>query len=422
VPGPRHTRRAVAALTAAASLFGLCVALAAPAGAATFVTTNARRAVAYANARGERAAVAVLDTRTGKFYGAGPYNRQLATESVVKVFIATRLLLTGKMHGSVEKIAYKMITRSDDRSANALYGLAGGDGVEPWIERHYHLPHLGSRPSRGGWWGNTHVTAKGLVRFYAKVKADRRVGPWLLHAMRHATRYGSDGTYQYFGIPAAAGRPFAIKQGWGADSNCSCVSVFNSTGFVQHDRFAVAMLTSGGSYGRHAMTTLNGMARRLMPGGHLDSTWHNPVLKVSTTRLSKGIAHFAGYTYDRDAPARRLTVSVYDNGDLVLRRPTDRMRSGVNQHNHLTGRHGFDIRVSLADGVHHLVLRVVNVKAGTHGRSVHHTWRVGRPSGTPTPPPTTPPPTTTPPTTTLRTSTPPAASVSPVAAGGIPAP
>jgi len=156
--------RAVGGLCAAALTVGLAAVVTAPPAQAAFITSNAQRAVNYAVARGERAAVAVLDTETGSFYGAGSYNALMPTESVVKVFIATRLLLTGKMHGSVARTAYKMITQSDDASATALYGRVGGDGLVPWVARHYHLPSLGSAFAHFGfnaassdyavWWPN----------------------------------------------------------------------------------------------------------------------------------------------------------------------------------------------------------------------------------------------------------------------------
>jgi len=93
------------------------------------VNVAAKRAVRYARAHGVKAAVAVLDLKTGKFYGAGNYNSVYGSASVAKLFVATKLLLTGQMHGSIARTAYKMITRSDDDAMNALLPLAGGPSV-----------------------------------------------------------------------------------------------------------------------------------------------------------------------------------------------------------------------------------------------------------------------------------------------------
>jgi hypothetical protein len=244
------------------------IAFAPPAEAATR-TTVLKSAAAYGPAHGYKVGIAVYDTKTNKVYGSGSYKSTFASESVIKAMIATRLLLQGRMHGTTAKRAYKMITRSDDAIASSFYGSVGGDGLINWIKRHYHVPDLGSPPHRAGWWGNTHITAIGLVKFYAKVKKDRRVGPWLLNAMHHATKYGSDGTYQYFGIPSAT-KGFAVKQGWGIDyDDWSRSADFNTTGFVNGDRYAVAILARGRSrsYGKWIGNTLTQTARRLLPGG-----------------------------------------------------------------------------------------------------------------------------------------------------------
>ncbi|HST47387.1 hypothetical protein [Jatrophihabitans sp.] len=223
----------------------------------------------YATARGYRVGVAVLDTRTGTLWGADEHASLFASESVVKVFIATRLLLDRQLTGDLAETAYRMIARSDDGAADALYGYAGGDDVLPWLAAHYDIPDLGSPPSLAGWWSNTHISATGLVRFYAKVKADPVVWPWLSKAMHAATEYGSDGTYQFFGLKQADPGA-AIKQGWGQDDDdWSASSDFNSTGFVDSDRYAVAILVKGPSWqynsGTPAMVT--SVARMLMPGG-----------------------------------------------------------------------------------------------------------------------------------------------------------
>ena len=228
-----------------------------------------RAAVRSATSRGYQAGVAVVDTSTGKLWAAGDYNDLFASESVVKVFIATRLLVSKRMKGDTADSAYRMITRSDDGAASALYGLAGGDGVVPWIAKHYGISNLGTPPTRPGWWGNTHITAAGMARFYAKVKADPLVWPWLSKAMHRATEYGSDGTYQFFGLKQAD-RNAAIKQGWGQDDDdWGNASDFNSTGYVNSDRYAVAILVKGPpwEYNRGTPAAVTRIAKALMPGG-----------------------------------------------------------------------------------------------------------------------------------------------------------
>ncbi|HEX3336094.1 MAG TPA: IPT/TIG domain-containing protein, partial [Jatrophihabitans sp.] len=239
-----------------------------PSGAVTRGAALAN-AASYASSHGYHVGISVYDTKTHRLYGSGWHSGTFASESVVKVFIATRLLVSGRMHGTTAARAYKMITQSDDAIATAFYGSVGGDSLITWIKNHYHVPSLGSPPRRAGWWGNTHITPDGLVRLYAKLKADDKVRPWLLNAMHHATKYGSDGTYQFFGLPSATTHA-AIKQGWGNDYDDGARSAdFNTTGFVNGDRYAVAILARGpiSTYGGRIGGMLTRIARLLLPGG-----------------------------------------------------------------------------------------------------------------------------------------------------------
>ena len=161
-------------------------------------------AVAAANQQGYRSAVAVLDMDGGGYWTAGDPDATYSSESLIKLFVATRLLADGNMSGFNETTAYKMITQSDDASANTLYGRTGGDANITWVEQRYGIPWLGSPPPQSGYWGATPVTAHGMVSFYAAVRADPVVWPWLSNAIHNATPYGSDGFYQFFGIPSAA--------------------------------------------------------------------------------------------------------------------------------------------------------------------------------------------------------------------------
>jgi hypothetical protein len=52
--------------------------------------------VAYASGKGERSAAVVLDSETGAYAAAGDGSAPFATAGVVKVFLATSLLLTGR--------------------------------------------------------------------------------------------------------------------------------------------------------------------------------------------------------------------------------------------------------------------------------------------------------------------------------------
>jgi hypothetical protein len=231
-------RLAMGALVA--TCFGL-VAGAQPAQAAP--ASPAASAAGIAHDHGDRTGVAILDLTTGAYSGAGEDTAAFSSESVVKVFIAARLLQTGQMHGPTAATAYRMITASDDADATALYARAGGDAVVSLVAAHYGIADLGAPPSVPGRWGLTRITARGLVHFYAAVAKDPVVGPWLRNAMSHTSRIAADGTDQFFGLPSAV--PGAVKQGWGHDGVASGHAVLNSTGYVEGGLVAVAILTSG---------------------------------------------------------------------------------------------------------------------------------------------------------------------------------
>ena len=235
---------------------------------------NAVKAAARTGAnQGLRVAVAVVVLTTGSCQMAGDTD-EFATASVVKVMIAAKLLASGQMAGQTARLAYSMITRSDDDAADVLWVQAGGTHLEPWVEDHYDLPDLGSPNDIPGRWGNTHVTALGLARLYAKLRDDPVVWPWLGDAMHHTATVAKDGTDQVFGLAALAPTA-AVKQGWANGSADDPEdAVVNSTGYLAAERYAVVLLTEGrgnvsgcNSHGFHAgqAAIVTAMAHALSP-------------------------------------------------------------------------------------------------------------------------------------------------------------
>jgi hypothetical protein len=258
---------------------------AAPAGATTS-TSVVTAAANYAQSSGYFAGIAVFDTVTGRTFTGGHPNQPFLSASVVKVLIATRLLLAGRMSGRTAQLAYRMITLSDNDATNVLYPEAGGDGLEPWLAHHYNISDLGEPPAEVGAWGFTRLIPLGLARFYAKVKKDARVGPWLLNAMHHAQHYSAAGEYQWWGIPSATTNA-AVKQGWNLGFGHANV---NSTGFVNRDRYAVAIMTRGptSSYMTAISRMITHAARLLLPGGQF------PPPPPTITQLSPSAAPLGG--------------------------------------------------------------------------------------------------------------------------------
>ncbi len=345
----------IAVLAVSTLAFGVQLTAAGSAGAS--ISSSAAAAAALASAKGYRTGVAVLDLKTGEYVGAGEDTASFASESVAKILIATELLATGQMTGATETTAYQMITESDDDDADALYGLAGGDNVINLVAARYNIPFLGTAPSEAGWWGNTEINAKGMVYLYAAIAKDPTVGPWLMNAMANTTEYGEDGTYQFFGIPSAT-TGAAIKQGWGDDGNDSPNAVFNSTGYVDDDTYAVAILTDGSSstYGSAISAMVTAEAQALMPGGKLDDpAAHNPQLSALTAHATGSSVQVSGTASDPDSSSP-LPVTIYDGDAIVARATTD-------------GSGAFSADFDAADGSHTYTAVVDNVGEGTANAS-----------------------------------------------------
>lgn len=362
---PLTTARAAGAATLAAPPSGAGVSSTAPPDSA--LSGLAQSAAQAAVTRGYRTGVAVLDLSTGTYAGAGADTAPFASESVVKVMIVSRLLLTGQMTGAVADEAYRMITQSDDADADALYGPAGGDALIEETAAHYGIRFLGSPPRSPGWWGSTQITAKGMVYLYAAIAQDPVVGPWLMNAMAHATEYGADGTYQFFGLPSAAPAA-AVKQGWGDDGDDTPNAVFNSTGYVggttaggaTDDRYAVAILTDGppDSYGNAISGVLTAQAQALMPGGRIDDpATHDPALSHVTVTAEGNTVTVHGSATDPDAGSGPVQVVLREGGTVIAAAPAD-------------AAHHVSLAVHAADGGHDYTLTALNVGEGTTDATV----------------------------------------------------
>jgi hypothetical protein len=343
------------------ALFG-ALTLSAPSASATAPTSLASAATAtaaLATSQGYRTGIGVLDLQTGQYTGAAEDTQWFASESVIKVMIAARLLATDQMTGSTETTAYEMITQSNDDDANALYGLAGGADVLPWAASYFHITDLGAPPGNPAWWGSTEITAKGLVYLYAAIAKDPGIGPWLMNAMAHTTKYGADGTDQFFGIPSAT-TGAAVKQGWGDDGLDTPNAVFNSTGYVDHDRYAVAILTDGApsSYGTAISAVVTAEAQRLMPNGTIDDpAAHNPTVSAVRAQAVGSTVQVSGTAVDPDAVTRSTGIEIYQ-GDVEV-------ASGSTQ----ASDHRFDVSFEAPDGRQTYTARAVNVGEGTQATS-----------------------------------------------------
>lgn len=366
----RAVRRFAAKLVITAlvvsSGFGVCRA------AAATIDIAVGQADAYARDHQVHAAVVVIDRKTGAFYGAGDYDHYYGSASVMKVFVAAKLLATGRMHGTTERLAYRMITKSDNNALEQLLPKVGGTRVVDWAQHHYHVSDLGAPPAPGKrWcWGNTHITAQGIATFYTRVLRDRKVGPWLSYAMHHYAVHDADGLDQIFGIPAAV-TGAGIKQGEGHCSSDTNGSIINSTGLVAHNRFAVAILSQShiccnrGGFNAEQAAIVTKMAHILFPHRHIDlPQWHNPRGQIVHAGSKGSTVTISGWALEPDLGSRSALVRIYDDAILRWQKRTSIRDRAFNRRHDLTGRHRFVAHLALKNGRHRVCVTFVNEGPG----------------------------------------------------------
>jgi N-acetylmuramoyl-L-alanine amidase len=247
------------------------------------LTTNAEAAVAYARSHDMTSGIAVMDTKTGALSTAGAAQQLFASASVAKILIAARLLAEHRMTEETGRLAFKMISQSDNAAAWTLYPRVGGDELMDWTEAHFGLTDVGARPSMPGIWGSTQISAAGLAKLYAKLRTDKSVWPWLVKAMHAYAARSSAGEPNAFGI-AAASPEAAVKNGWDTNRDVEhpTNAIINTTGFVDHDRYAVVILAEGPNYLYYSQgeQVLTAAAKLLLPGGEIAAVGNSAPLVV----------------------------------------------------------------------------------------------------------------------------------------------
>jgi hypothetical protein len=163
----------------------------------------------------------VFDRRTGRV--AVQYNarHRFRSASVVKILIALDYLRSRGARAQIPiadlALLRSMLRSSNDDAATALWKRAGRTDV---IRRMTGVLKLTDTlpPPAGmpGFWGYTGISAADVVRVYRYLlaPAHRPYGDFILGNLRRAAQCAADGFDQYFGIPRALPRPWAIKQGW----------------------------------------------------------------------------------------------------------------------------------------------------------------------------------------------------------------
>jgi hypothetical protein len=185
--------------------------------------------------RGGDVSAVVFDRQRGAATVSVHADRGYTSASLVKLLIALQVLERNGPAGDVQR----MLSRSDDELASRFWMSYGGTSiVTRWAAK---LGLTGTRPPADpGRWGDTRLTVSDVVRIYQYLLDQK--SSVIMKALRDATERGSDGFRQYFGIPdAAAGRAWAVKQGWAC---CRPGRTLHTSGVLGDDsRYIVVVLT-----------------------------------------------------------------------------------------------------------------------------------------------------------------------------------
>ncbi|MFF7130119.1 serine hydrolase [Streptomyces sp. NPDC008240] len=276
---PRGPRAAICgALAAAASALLVVGALApAPVAAATMSTGSGSAPADFSasvQAKGKaRVTAAVLDLdgagRTPTVYGD---DTAYDTASIIKVDILAAMLLQGQDSGHAltakeRAQAEAMIQHSDNTAANALWRRIGlAPGLQAANKR------LGLTATKGGpdvRWGLTRTTASDQIRLLRAVfdtgpapKAGS--APALSDTSRGYIRtlMGRIAPEQSWGVSAAAGSEWALKNGW-LQRNKTGLWDVNSVGRITSGRhhYLVAVLSDGNTSMKDGVALVERAAR-----------------------------------------------------------------------------------------------------------------------------------------------------------------
>ncbi|MEU6038630.1 serine hydrolase [Actinomadura sp. NPDC047616] len=212
--------------------------------------------------RGTRAGYVVFDRESRRTVREYRAHRVFRSASVVKILIALDHLERSR---EADPRLGPMLRSSDDAAATALWRRGGRGAIVERMARRMGLTDTRPPPTdKPGFWGYTALSAADVVKTYRYLleRARPEHREVVLRELRRATRRGTDGYDQYFGIPRAVPKPWAVKQGWsGFGQGASGVvpgdlglgrPVLHTTGLVgPGERYVVAVLTlqpAGTSY------------------------------------------------------------------------------------------------------------------------------------------------------------------------------
>lgn len=166
---------------------------------------------------GVRASYVVFDRKAGRVVVERRARQVFRSASVVKVLLALDYMQEHEVSAADRKLLGVMLRSSDDAAATEFWRRGGQKRVLERMVRRAGLRETAPPPAdKPGFWGYTALSARDVVLTYRYLleKAPAAQREFVLGQLRRSTPCGSDGFDQTFGIPRAAKRPWAVKQGW----------------------------------------------------------------------------------------------------------------------------------------------------------------------------------------------------------------
>ncbi|MBN6055696.1 hypothetical protein JYK22_27440 [Nonomuraea sp. RK-328] len=270
---------------------------------------------------GTTAAWVVFDRKAaggGRIVATRNAHRAFRSASVVKILLAVDYLESRTTVPPADARLLKIMLRSsDDDAASTLWDRAGKGAVITRMARRLGLSDTAPPPaSKPGFWGYTSLSAYDVVRVYRYLldRAAPRVRDTILGHLRAATPCGTDGFDQYFGIPRALPRPWAVKQGWsgfGAVPPVRCRPGSAATGSVSAGSVSAGSPSIGSVSAGPQGASISAVALRARGSGVPDlgrPVLHTTGLAGKDDRYVLAVltAHPAGGTWS--ASVRRITT------------------------------------------------------------------------------------------------------------------
>jgi hypothetical protein len=249
-----------------------------PAASFSGLDDRARLATDEAAEAGADITVLVKDRNTGQLVSNGN-SRGIAIASVVKLFIADDLLLSGKPLSPDDLKSFQsMLRSSDDSAAEVFWNRGGGSAIVTRVAQRYGLGS--TRPPHNGRWWNTISTAPDLVRYYDMLLSGagglpRDKAEMIVSNLAASTPNGIDGTQpggiypQRFGIPEGLPAvPVAVKQGWMNVIGNEWMHL--STGLIGADRRYIMVIGSDQpASAANARATITQAVKTMFPDGRI---------------------------------------------------------------------------------------------------------------------------------------------------------